>query len=548
MTLFDVTLLTVGYIVLRGLGLERSKVPDIRVAPLAFLTGWTVTGVALSLLLPLGIDPSITHTMAIAVVVAGGALLFSRRPGCATRRSLLAPRRGHFRRRGPSFRRMPLTVWRGALLAGLGLIVLTVAGALFERFRAELRQTVVLVAVVAAICVLASASSGLRSGLSFRRLATGAATAIGAAVLALAAVGALIVAVKGEWPSEWDSWGFWIPRAETIYYWHGLDNGVGGWGAIAHPEYPPLLAVMYVACWHFAGGFHPSVLPLQLTLLAIAFVGGVLVLLDRHVPRWISFPSLALLAASPGFWSRTQTLMADPALAYLAAAAAVILALWLVRPDTGWLPLATIFLAGAALTKEEGASLGLLLASITIVTGLVLRGRGTVTPLVLLLGPAAVVPWRIWLAMHRLPTSSTDYTASSLLHPLFLAGRTHRLSLALAWLTHSIFRTSQWLLVLPLALVAIVAAARSAPVVAAAVVAWLGLGYFGLATIYWIGKPDIGWYLQTSADRVDSTLVVVAGSLTPLLLALGMSPRAPVVGKAPERTGDVVPGIDSAHG
>ena len=284
-------------------------------------------------------------------------------------------------------------------------------------------------------------------------------------------------------------------------------------------------------------------LPLQQTLLAIGFVSGVLALVDRFVPRWVSFPSLALLSVTPGFWGRTQTLMADPALAYLVATAAVACLLWLSTDRPEWLAVGTLFLAGAALTKLEGLSLGLLLVCAVVAAAAVRRGRRGLRGLVLLAGPACVEPWRLWLGSHNLPTSSDDYHATKLFHPLFLYHRLFRLDAALRWLLHSIFSTSAWPLVLPLALVALVVVTRRAPAVAAVVLSWLTLGFLGLATIYWIGFPGLQYYLSTSADRVASTLVIVAGATLPLLLglSLGDGPPERLAATVPKRSA-IAPG------
>ena len=160
----------------------------------------------------------------------------------------------------------------------------------------------------------------------------------GAAVLAAAVAFAMIVALKGTWPSEWDVWWFWLPKAKVIYYFHGLDTGVGGWGAQQDPEYPPLAAVMAATASHFAGGFHPSILNVQAVLLGVAFLGAIPALLDRFVPRWLVFPSVALRAVTPGFWWRMQSLLVDQTLAYLAAAAAVACVIWLRESNgpRGW--------------------------------------------------------------------------------------------------------------------------------------------------------------------------------------------------------------------
>ncbi len=391
---------------------------------------------------------------------------------------------------------------------------------------------VVTVVVVAIPIVAGSAFAGRRVPkaeivATHRRghfLATLAALA-GAAVLVVASGVALIVAINGTWPSEWDVWGFWLAKAKVIYYFHGLDTGLGGYGTQSHPEYPPLVPAMNAATLHFVGAFHPSLLNFQVVLLGVAFLGAVPALLDRFVPRWLSFPLLALLAVSPGFWWRMQSLMADQTLAYLIAAAAVACVIWLREPRGAWLGVALVLLVAATLTKLEGATLGLLLVAVVLGAGFVLHGRAAWPALLLLLGPAAIEPWRLWLRSHHLPVSATDYHATDLLRPHFLADRVSRFTYASHWMLHSVFRTGEWLVILPLAVIAIVLSARQLPVIAAAIAVWIAGAFLGLAAIYWIGIPDVTWYVSTSADRVVSTIVIVAGTLTPLLLGLALAER-----------------------
>jgi hypothetical protein len=220
--------------------------------------------------------------------------------------------------------------------------------------------------------------------------------------------------------------------------------------------------------------------------------------------------------------------MADPTLGYMVGAAAAAATLWLVTRRRDCLALAMLFLAGGALTKLEGLSLGLLLALLVTAAAFVRYGRAGWPALGLVAALLVVEPWRLWLRRHGLPTSSTDYHPSVLFHPVFLAHRLGRFGSALHWLLHSVFRTSQWLVILPLALVAIGAAALRARMLAGVAVAWLVLAFLGLAAIYWIGVLPLGFYLGTSADRVASTIVIVAAVLTPILLGAAMGvPREP---------------------
>jgi hypothetical protein len=164
--------------------------------------------------------------------------------------------------------------------------------------------------------------------------------------------------------------------------------------------------------------------------------------------------------------------------------------------------------------------LSTMLALIITAVAVIRRGRDGIAALVLLLGPAAILPWHRWLREQHRSTTATVYDWHKLFDPAYLGDRTHRLALALDKLTDSVFAFGIWSLVMPLALVACVLLLRSAPLIATAVVLWLLAGFAGLAATYWIGTPEIHWYLNTSAERVVATLPLVAGALLPLLLAL----------------------------
>jgi hypothetical protein len=521
MAAFDAVLVLVGYALLDGLGFVRPRL-DLRLVPLAFLTGWAALGVVLSVVLVVGFDPSVPHVLvAAAGLVAAGILARRRSTRFELLRPPLLPVVPALVATTRSLRMRAGSVPRFLYGAGLALFAVVVVVGLAIEFGTGIGHVMVVAAGLCALVVVAARRRLLR--MEAGRLLGGALAAVAAGVLVLAAASALIGVIKGTWPPDPDSWGFWVPKATTIFYWHGLDTGIGGWGSFGHPEYPPLLPVMYAACFHFAGGFHPSVLSMQTTLLAIAFVAGMLALLDRFVPRWCSFPFLTLLAVTPGFFSRTQSLLADPALAYMLATGAVVSMLWLLTHRREWIALGVVFLAAATLTKLEGLDGALLVVAVVVIPAAVRKGRWARRGLLLLLGPALIIPWRIWLATHGLPTSATDYHMSELLHPDFLVQRWWRFTTTLDVLVHSsVFQSSEWLGLFALALAAAGVAVWRTPAATVAMIAWLGLGFLGIATTYWIGLPNLAWYLATSANRVTSTLVIVAASLAPLLLGVSL--------------------------
>ena len=275
------------------------------------------------------------------------------------------------------------------------------------------------------------------------------------------------------------------------------------------------------------GGVHPALLPLQQTLIGIAFVASAVVLLAPRVPRWILYPLLAMLVLAPQFWFRLASVAPDQTTAYFLAIAFLVCILWIDEPRGAWLALAVVFLAAATLTKAEGLALSLLLVAVVGVAAFLVHGRRAYPVLVLALGPAAIVPWRLWLRAHDVQ-AAPPYDWTDLQRPGFLVDRADRLGFAAHRMLDFVLDGASWSLIVPLTLgvLVLVFVSGTPRVLTAAVGAWLALGFFGLAAIYWIGKPDVHWYVNTSAERVVGTIPLVAGTVLPLLLALALERRA----------------------
>ena len=347
--------------------------------------------------------------------------------------------------------------------------------------------------------------------------------AVAGVVMLAAAAAAVLTALGSQWNPEFDLLSAWLPRAQIVYYLHQLDPSQ--WSSFIDPWYPPLVPVMFGATWQYAGGFHPSVLPIQQVVLGLSFVLAALALLDRFVPRWLSFPSLALLLVTPWFWWRLQSLMPDATLAYLLAAAAIVCVIWLVEPNRAWLVLGVVFLAAATLAKLEGFVFSLLLVAVVVVAGLVLHRRRALPALVLLLGPAVTIPWRIWLSAHSVTGTNPDFQEPRLTSPSFLWSKVgaffHSLGLILSGPWRPAYRTTELILVIG-ALVAI-GVARRIPVLAAATVVWLGLMALALAGTYAATRvTSTDSYIGFTASRVGGTFIVAAATLAPLLLGLAL--------------------------
>jgi hypothetical protein len=396
--------------------------------------------------------------------------------------------------------------------------------------------TVRTVSIVAAICVGAGAVAGRRTAETSsaarapeRHPLALASTVVGAAIATVASLSALMLAIDGAGYADYiDNVDFWIPKAASIYYAHGLD--AEALRSLLHPEYPPLLPAMNAATFHFVGGVHPSVLPFQMTLLGIAFLLAAAALLNRSAPRWLTLPTLALLVTAPWFWWRLQSPLADQPVAYLVAVAVTCCVLWLREPRASWLAIAVLALTAASLTKLEGAMLSMLLLAVTLASGVLQHRRAGVAAAWLALAPLAVLPWQLWLRHQGLPASAADYDVTDLLRPGLLADRADRLGRTLGWMVEAPFKQPQTaVLVCAVAAVLVVAAVR-VPVPTVTAVTWLVLASAGLASVYWIGELEIDFYLSSSLSRVGATIIVTAAVVMPLLVGLALERDEPADG------------------
>ncbi len=351
-----------------------------------------------------------------------------------------------------------------------------------------------------------------------------------AALLALYFVAFLVRAFVSPAEEFWDGWAFWLPKAKAIYYFGGLDTGPGGFTHFASRDYPPLLPGFDATAFHFMGGAHPAVLPVQEWVLAASFVGAAGALLIRRVSSGFVWPVLAALALTPRFSSNLLSSIADQPVAIMLSLAAVCGALWLLEGGRPCLVLCGIFLAAAALLKNEGLLFGLFLVAALGVGVLVEGGKRWRPILALACVPLlAIVPWKIWLATNGQPTSSDYYSWSYLLHPGRLVGRADRLETALTDLPQYVLAPSRWLLTVPLVFAAAALLARRRPALALLPTVFFALAFLGLAFLYWIGSIPIDFWLNTSAERVAVSLVIVPGVLLPLLLSEALADTQPAV-------------------
>lgn len=321
--------------------------------------------------------------------------------------------------------------------------------------------------------------------------------------------------------SEWDAWRCWTLRAKAIFYSDDLDQGV--FSSPLCPGYPPGFSTLEAAGFHAMGSVDVVTMHLQYWFLAAGFIAALAGLLAPRVRPTILFPFLLLLLVMPSLTERATDGRADLPLAYLLAAGAVLVVLWLEDGSSWWLPAATVLFAAALLTKREG----LLLLAIVLVAALAasLREWRSTWPKLgasVLAAAALSVPWRIWLEAEDLRSGAPPDGYLGLLDHLDRAWPS--LSLVL----RTTFDYDLWLLATPLALtaatLAFLAGARR---IAVFVGAFAGVSVLGCAWAIW-SEPDLEItqdYGLNPVVRLVGGPTIVLAALTPLVLERALSGR-----------------------
>jgi hypothetical protein len=405
-----------------------------------------------------------------------------------------------------------------ALVAGWAAVGIAASFALLTGAALSVLQAVLLAVLVALAGGLTASRVPGRAAAGARPSTRGAANALavaGAAVL-LVYLEALFRRARVAEPSAWDTWAFWLPKAKSIVYFDGLDTEVGGFTSFANPDYPPLKPAADAIALRFVGDVDAGALVVQHWVLTAAFFAALAALLAPRVRPAILWPSLAVLAVLPNFGALVGSLLADEPLAQLLALAGVCGGLWLLDRDARLVALAALFIAAAALVKNEGLMLALLLA---VLLAAVTRFRPWRELAALAAAPvAAVIPWRLWMDANGVPESPA-LRLGDLLDPGYLARRGDRLGTALQELPPFLLSFDRWLLTVPLALALALVLVRRRPELSAYAIGTVVLGFLGFATVYWASSYPLDWYIDTSAERVVSSLAVFAAALVPLLVA-----------------------------
>lgn len=338
-----------------------------------------------------------------------------------------------------------------------------------------------------------------------------------AAIGSLGVVGLTAARLRGFPLGDWDGWAIWATKAHALYSSGGVGSPVFRSAAYArtHLDYPLLFPSLEASELRALGHFDGAALHLELVSLLAAFAAGLLALLrSAATPPPVRMVVVLGLVGSPALLSALATNYADVPLAFFVALGLVALARWTMTGDRLFLTLASLFLAAALLTKDEGALFAIAAYAAALALGTRLGGRRQEVVIAALASIAMVVPWRVFAATHHLHDG--DYSPAKFLSVGFLVGRLDRLNAAVDTLTADIFGWELLWLGSALALLVALSARRYRVIGFAGI--WAICSFAGLATSYWGSLLPIQEHLNQSANRVITSIIVGSFALSALVV------------------------------
>lgn len=339
---------------------------------------------------------------------------------------------------------------------------------------------------------------------------------------------------------EWDGWAIWGTRARALYEFGGATGPAFTTDAYLPLQHPLLLPALEAMDFRAMDAFDPTLVHVQLALLAVGFLLAFVTLLRGRVPDvLIGLVALAVLAAEPVL-KQLATNLADVPLAFFVALGVVALGRWLASGETWTLVAGALFLGAATLTKNEGAFFAL---AAFVAAAPVARGRLRELGLAALGVLLVLLPWRLNVELRDLPL--VEYEFRHAFSPSYLADHADRVGPAAEGLGREIF-TLDWGL-LPLLFAVSVAAALLARrnALAAFATLWVALAFLGLLVVYWISAIPIELALVWSGDRTIVTLVIGAAALSALLAGESYSRRSDPTTQSTTRGSSVPSGSEA---
>jgi hypothetical protein len=337
--------------------------------------------------------------------------------------------------------------------------------------------------------------------------------------------GGTLVAVLAEYArafavaplDRYDAWAIWALKGHALYAFGWADPSVfaGSEYRFANLDYPLLLPSLEALDFHAMGAFDTRLLHLQFLLFLVAALLALAALLRDRVPPFLLWISLVAIALSPAVFDQLLTAYADVPLALVFAVGSATAGRWLITNERWSLAIAALCFGGALLTKNEGS---LFVVAAFLGLALVARERRRAVALAFVADVLLLLPWKVYGWIHDL--HDINYSLADSFDIDHLSGRMGIGPIAFRTLGGEMIAPLQWGLLAPLFAVLVVAALatglRTLPLYA---LAWTLVSWLGLSWIYVITHFEYSEYLDSSKERVISSLVLGGAALTPLLAA-----------------------------
>ncbi len=215
---------------------------------------------------------------------------------------------------------------------------------------------------------------------------------------------------------EWDGWAIWGTRSRALYEFGGATGPVFTSDVYLPLQHPLLLPSLDAIDFRAMGTYDPTLVHVQLALLAFGFLLGFVSLLRDRVPlALVGATALAVLSAEPVL-KQLSTGLADVPLAFFVALGLLGTGRWLASGERWALVAGTLFLGAATLTKSEGLffALAALLALAPFAWSR-RRELGVAAAAVV----AIVLPWRLFVSLRDLPL--VEYRFRDAVSPAYLS-------------------------------------------------------------------------------------------------------------------------------
>jgi hypothetical protein len=317
---------------------------------------------------------------------------------------------------------------------------------------------------------------------------------------------------------DWDSWAMWTMKAKALVILGGLDPRLFAGQAYRplHLDYPLLMPALEAMDFRFMGNFDTQVIHLQAWCLLAGFVVAAAQLLRDRVPPVVLWPALLLIVVAPSLERQVASGSSDAPLAFFFTLAALAGWRFVTDGDRQSVVLLAIFASAAAATKQEGGPFVIALLVVVLVFSRAARPALLASAVVV----AGMVPWLVWLRVHHAIHTNGGIPAGKVLDLPYMLGRADRLWPAIDEMARQAFRPASWLLILPVALVVVVLDFwRHNRRIGGFVLSVVGLVTAAVLWAYWIGRPEVHWYVTHSARRTVTTAVLCAGMFIPVLVS-----------------------------